>query len=311
MKDVLENGGLADHLGQAMLEGAQRAIEVRDLSFRYRDSHGPAVRSMSFTVGRGEIFGFLGPSGAGKSTTQKVLIGLLKGYAGDVSVLGRDLGSWGEDYYERIGVSFELPNHYQKLTALENLQFFRSLYSEETEDPRKLLEMVGLEGDAGTRVSRFSKGMQMRLTFVRAIMHGPDLIFLDEPTSGLDPVNARKVRDIVLRLKEEGRTVFLTTHDMGVADGLCDRVAFVVDGRIALIDSPRNLKLRQGERKVRVEYRDGTEHGRPARREFPLDGLGDEKGFLSLLREAEIDTIHTEEATLEDVFIRATGRSLS
>ena len=293
------------------LDGGRKAIEVRDLTFSYHGSDGPAVRGMSFSVGRGEVFGFLGPSGAGKSTTQKLLIGLLGGHAGGISVLGRDLGSWGQDYYERIGVSFELPNHYQKLTALENLEFFRSLYSKKTEDPMKLLEMVGLEGDAGTRVGRFSKGMQMRLTFARAIMHRPDLIFLDEPTAGLDPVNARNVKDIVLQLKEEGSTVFLTTHDMTVADGLCVRVAFVVDGRIALIDSPRELKLQQGERKIRVEYRNGTDEKRLARREFSLDGLGYDKGFLTLLREADIETIHTEEATLEDVFVRATGRSLS
>jgi fluoroquinolone transport system ATP-binding protein len=311
MREVLEKRDTDGRLGRAALDGGRKAIEVRDLTFSYRGADGPAVKEMSFSVGRGEVFGFLGPSGAGKSTTQKLLIRLLKGHAGSVSVLGRDLDAWGADYYERIGVSFELPNHYQKLTALENLEFFRSLYSKETEDPMKLLEMVGLDGDAGTQVSRFSKGMQMRLTFVRAIMHRPDLLFLDEPTSGLDPVNARKVKNIVLQLKERGCTVFLTTHDMTVADGLCDRVAFVVDGRIALIDSPRQLKLRQGERKVRVECRNGKAGGEPVRREFPLNGLGDDKGFLALLRGAEIDTIHTAEATLEDVFIKATGRSLS
>ena len=116
--------------------------------------------------------------------------------------------------------------------------------------------------------------MQMRLTFVRALLHRPELIFLDEPTAGLDPTNARKLKDIVLGLKEEGRTIFLTTHDMTVADQLCDRVAFIVDGEIAAIDSPRELKIRQGERKVRVEYR---ENGHLARREFSLDGLAGDK----------------------------------
>jgi fluoroquinolone transport system ATP-binding protein len=282
-------------------------IRVRDMTFTYTAGDTPAVRGLSFSVGRGEIFGFLGPSGAGKSTTQKVLIGLLKGYEGEIEVMGRDLGSWGADYYERVGVSFELPNHYQKLTALENLDFFRSLYRKATEDPRELLDKVGLGGDADTRVSRFSKGMQMRLTFARALLHRPELIFLDEPTAGLDPVNARKLRDIILGRKSEGRTIFLTTHDMTVADQLCDRVAFIVDGRIALIDSPRELKIRQGERKVRVEYRKngGTETG-----EFSLDGLGSDEGFLRLLRRKQIETIHTEEATLEDVFIQVTGRSL-
>ncbi len=282
-------------------------IGVKDMTFTYPGGDVPAVRSMSFAVKWGEIFGFLGPSGAGKSTTQKILIRLLRGYEGDAEVIGKDLRSWGSDYYERIGVSFELPNHYQKLTALENLNFFRSLYSKGTEDPRELLEMVGLADDANIRVSQYSKGMQMRLTFARALLNRPELLFLDEPTAGLDPVNARRIKDIVLDLKREGRTIFLTTHDMTVADQLCDRVAFIVDGRIALIDSPRELKIRQGERKVRVEYR---EDGHLTRREFPLDGLGDDESFLELLRGGRVETIHTEEATLEDVFIRTTGRRL-
>jgi fluoroquinolone transport system ATP-binding protein len=150
--------------------------------------------------------------------------------------------------------------------------------------------------------------MQMRLTFVRALLHRPELIFLDEPTAGLDPTNARKLKDIILGLKEEGRTIFLTTHDMTVADQLCDRVAFIVDGEIAAIDSPRELKLRQGERKVRVEYR---EHGHLARREFYLDGLAEDEQFLALLRGRHVETIHTEEATLEDVFVATTGRTLT
>ncbi len=282
-------------------------INVNELTFAYSSRDKMAVEGVTFSVERGEIFGFLGPSGAGKSTTQKILIKLLKGYEGDITVMGKNLRAWRADYYERIGVSFELPNHYQKLTALENLNFFRSLYSKETEDPRKMLEMVGLAEDADTRVSQFSKGMQMRLTFIRALLHRPELIFLDEPTAGLDPTNARKIKDIVLGLKYEGRTVFLTTHDMTVADQLCDRVAFIVDGQIALIDSPRKLKIKQGERKVRVEYR---QDGHTERREFSLDGLGSDEEFLTLLRKEKIETIHTEEATLEDVFIRTTGRRL-
>ena len=255
----------------------------------------------------GEIFGFLGPSGAGKSTTQKILIGLLRGYGGEVRVLGKRLEDWGTDYYERVGVSFELPNHYQKLTALENLSFFRSLYSVPSEDPRGLLAMVGLENDADTRVSKFSKGMQMRLTFVRALLHRPALIFLDEPMSGLDPTNARKIQEIILKLKDEGRTVFLTTHDMAVAERLCDRVAFIVDGGIAATDSPRQLKLQRGERRVRVEYGDGE---CTSKQEFSLDGLGNNERFLALLRGRKIETIHTGEATLEDIFVETTGKAL-
>ena len=283
-------------------------ISVQNMTFTYSGAGQPAADGISFEVEPGEIFGFLGPSGAGKSTTQKILIGLLKGYKGRIEVLGKDLGAWGPDYYEKIGVSFELPNHYQKLTALENLDFFRSLYAGETEDPIELLEMVKLADDADTRVSRFSKGMQMRLTFARALLNRPELVFLDEPTSGLDPVNARRVKEAVLDLKREGRTVFLTTHNMTVADQLCDRVAFIVDGRVSLVAPPRELKVRHGERRVRVEYRDG---GSIRHDEFPLDRLGDDERFLTLLRGEQIETIHTAEATLEDVFVETTGKTLA
>jgi fluoroquinolone transport system ATP-binding protein len=282
-------------------------LEVHNLHFTYAGSAAPAVRGVDFTVAEGEIFGFLGPSGAGKSTTQKILIKLLTEFAGEITVFGRDLRHWGSDYYEHVGVSFELPNHYQKLTALENLNLFRALYQTPTEEPRKLLAMVGLEGDANTRVAHFSKGMQMRLNFVRALLHRPSLIFLDEPTSGLDPVNARTVKELILAHQRAGATVFLTTHDMQVADELCDRVAFIVDGSIALIDSPRTLKLRYGRQTVQVEYRldDHT-----AQQSFPLTGLGCNEQFLTVIRDFPVETIHTQEATLEDIFIEVTGRSL-
>lgn len=282
-------------------------LDVRNLSFTYPGRTTPAVNDISFDVEPGEIFGFLGPSGAGKSTTQRILIGMLKGYQGDVRVLGRNLKDWGANYYEHIGVSFELPKHYQKLTALENLNFFRSLYSGATEDPYTLLELVGLAEDANVRVAQFSKGMQMRLNVARALLNRPELLFLDEPTSGMDPANARRIKDLIREQKAAGRTVFLTTHNMTVADELCDRVAFIVDGRIAAIDAPRSLKLRQGTRQVRVEY---CVNGHTGHAEFALDGLGQNEAFLALLRHNRIETIHTQEATLEDVFLQVTGRSL-
>jgi len=292
-----------------MNNGLNKVIEVSDLVYTYPTATEPAVRSIDFSIEKGEVFGFLGPSGAGKSTTQKVLIKLLRDYKGEIRVFGKDLKAWDNSYYERVGVAFELPNHYQKLTALENLELFRSLYSGETQDPLSLLEMVGLKDDANMRVGQFSKGMQMRLNFVRALLHKPELLFLDEPTTGLDPVNARKIKQIIRQLQQEGHTIFLTTHDMNVADELCDRVAFMVDGQIELIDSPRNLKLQHGRRLVRVEYHQNG-HGAQFT-EFPLEGLGDNVSFMQVLKENQIETIHTQEATLEDIFIQSTGRSLT
>jgi fluoroquinolone transport system ATP-binding protein len=283
-------------------------VEVKDLRFTYHQTNTPALRSLSFSVEPGEIFGFLGPSGAGKSTTQKILIGLLKDYEGTVSIFGKNLARWDSQYYEYIGVSFELPNHYLKLTALENLRYFSALYSRPTQSPRALLATVGLGGDGALLVSQYSKGMKGRLSVARSLLHNPELLFWDEPTAGLDPVNARRIKDLARAQKHAGRTIFLTTHDMSVADDLCDRVAFIVDGEIKLIDTPRELKLRYGQPHVRLEYR---LDGHLERRDFPLNGLGHNASFLELLRSDGVQTIHTQEATLEDIFIRVTGRGLT
>jgi fluoroquinolone transport system ATP-binding protein len=283
-------------------------IDVRELHFTYAHSDKVAVRGLAFAVERGEIFGFLGPSGAGKSTTQKVLIGLLEGYSGSVRVRGREVAAWTADDYERIGVSFEAPNHFLKLTGLENLRYFAALYHEPTRVPAALLESVGLQSDGNRRVGEYSKGMKCRLSIARCLVNKPELIFLDEPTGGLDPVNMQRVKDIIRAERDGGATVFLTTHDMAAADELCDRVAFIVDGRIACIDSPRALKLTHGERAVRIEYRSGD---RTVHADFPLDGLADNAAFQQVLRECDVQTIHTREATLADVFIRVTGRALT
>ncbi|MCO6477978.1 MAG: ABC transporter ATP-binding protein [Phaeodactylibacter sp.] len=281
-------------------------ISVTNLSYTYPQSSGPAVDDISFEVPKGEVFGFLGPSGAGKSTTQKILIRLLQGFRGDVRVMGKPLEAWGKSFYNHIGVGFELPNHFGKLTALENLRFFGSFYDRPVRGPLELLRLVGLEEDAGKRAGDFSKGMKMRLNFVRAIMHSPELLFFDEPTSGLDPVNARRIKDLIIEQRDAGRTIFLTTHVMHDAEELCDRIAFIVNGKIALIDAPKALKLKYGRRLVRVEYLNGTVR----EEEFPLDGIGNNEGFLRILREEEVQTIHTEEASLDDIFIKVTGMRL-
>lgn len=282
-------------------------ISVKGLTFTYPGNSSPTIKGIDFAVSQGEIFGFLGPSGAGKSTTQKLLIGMLRNYAGSATVGGREIRSISPSFYHDVGVVFEFPNLYTRFTALENLRFFAALYGGARRDPMELLRAVDLEGDADTRVANFSKGMKMRLNFCRGLLNAPKLLFLDEPTSGLDPINARKIKDIVLRLHEEGTTIFLTTHNMHDADDLCDRVAFMIDGTLPCIDSPRALKIAHGKRVVRVEYRpDGTLQSQ----EFPLEGIGENAGFVELLQTQPIETIHTQEASLEQIFIDVTGRSL-
>ena len=283
-------------------------IRVANLSFTYAGGQKTAVRQLNFDVAQGEVFGFLGPSGAGKSTTQKILNGLLRGFAGEVTVLERPLPSWGPDYYEHIGVSFELPNHYLKLTAVENLTYYSALYQAKTHPPHDLLALVGLENDGDLPVSQYSKGMKNRLSVARALLHSPDLLFLDEPTAGLDPVNARRIKNIIRQQQAAGKTIFLTTHDMNVAGELCDRVAFIVDGEIKLIDAPEKLRLQYGRPQVEVAYR---QNGQVAQALFEMAGLAGNGRFQQLLQDESIQTMHTQEATLEDIFIEVTGRGLA
>ncbi len=167
-------------------------------------------------------------------------------------VMGRPLKTWGSDYFERVGVCFELPSNYRKLTAIENLRFFSSFFRTPTLAPEEVLEWVGLRADAEKRVEQFSKGMQIRLNLARSLINRPSLLFLDEPTSGLDPGNARIVRDLIRRERERGATVFLTTHDMQVANELCDNVGFLVNGRLARVGSPSALRLEHSNRLVEV-----------------------------------------------------------
>jgi fluoroquinolone transport system ATP-binding protein len=291
-------------------KGTGEMISVENLTYTYPDAKRPTLHGLDFTVAEREIFGFLGPSGAGKSTTQKILMGLLKNYGGGVEVLDRNLNQWGQEYYEQIGVSFELPNHYLKLTARENLAYFRSLYQGETLEPAEVLGWVGLQEEADKPVAAYSKGMKIRLNLARSLLHKPKLLFLDEPTAGLDPVNARKIKQLILELRSRGATIFITTHDMLVADELCDRVAFITNGAIRLIDAPTVLKRRFGKRTVQVEY--VSDEQASQRQEFPLDGLGDDAAFLQLLRSGQrIEAIHTQETTLENIFIAVTGEELT
>ena len=282
-------------------------LKVQNLEFTYPKSKKKAVNGVSFEIKKGEIFGFLGPNGAGKTTTQKVIIGLLRDYGGNVEILGKNLKSWKTDLYNRIGVGFELPNHYQKLTALENLELFASFYHRRTIPPMQLLKMVELEEDANQRVGTFSKGMKSKLNFARSLLNDPEVLFLDEPTTGLDPVNSRLIKNIIKQQRKEGKAVFLTTHNMTDADELCDRVGFIVEGKLTLIESPKELKIKHGKKIVKVEYLKNDEL---VSQEFDLEKLADNKSFLNLLRTGTVQTIHTEEATLEDIFIKATGRQL-
>lgn len=282
-------------------------VSVKGLCHSYKRDETYAVRDVSFDIAKGEVFGFLGPSGAGKSTTQGVLTGLLQLQKGEVTVAGHDMRKPDRAMFNRIGVSFEQSNVYDRLTGLENLEFYRKLFDVPTMDPRELLKLAGLDQVADKRAGEYSKGMKHRLTFVRSMLNRPELWFLDEPTTGLDPAIANEIKDIIKERKGEGVTIFLTTHNMYIADELCDRVAFIIDGQIRLVDSPRALKLRYGEKLVQVDYRaDGQ--ARSERLSFVEEG--DRRRIKELIDAGGIEMMHTKEATLEEIFIKVTGRGL-
>ena len=278
-------------------------ITVRELRFRYPRAEKETLRGLSLEIGEGEILGLLGPSGVGKSTFVKALIGILPGWQGEISFGGTPLKELGRSLYEELGVAFEFPAFYSKLTARENLRFFSTLYREETEPVEELLAQVGLAEEGEKRLSEYSKGMKTRLNLCRALLPRPRFLVLDEPTSGLDPSNAALVKELILRKKEEGVTILLTTHNMHVADELCDRVALMSEGSFQALDTPLSLKRRFRSSAVVVEF-DGTEE------RYDLEGLATNPSFLRALGRQDFRRLRTEEASLEAVFLKLTGRGL-
>jgi len=283
-------------------------IKVEGLYHSYLKNDNFAVRDVNFEVAEGEIFGFLGPSGAGKSTTQGILTGLLQLQKGNVSVAGYDIKNISRKMFNKIGMSFEQSNVYSKMTAKENLSFYSKLFDVETRDPIELIELVGLKGKENIRTGEFSKGMKHRLTFARSMINNPSMWFLDEPTTGLDPAITATIKDIIKEQNNKGVTVFLTTHNMFIADELCNRVGFIVDGVIKLIDSPKKLKLQYGEKLVEVEY---AQNGNIKKESFSTIMQEDKDLLNQIIADKEILTMHTKEATLEEIFIKVTGRGLA
>ena len=282
-------------------------IQVRDLVHRYPRASVNAVNEISCSISEGEIFGFLGPNGAGKSTVQNILSRLLPIQSGDVMIDGVPLRAVKQSYYEEIGVSFELPNLYEKLTGYENLAFFGKLFRKKTIDPDSLLRMVGLENARNKKAKDYSKGMKHRLVFARSLINRPKILFLDEPTSGLDPSTAQEIKNIIRDQRDQGTTIFLTTHNMFTAEELCDQVAFLYEGAIVAMDTPKNLKLQYGTQSVQIEYR---EEDQTQRAIFFMDRPEEKQRLAELVAQYPVITLHSQEATLEQIFIKLTGKEL-
>ena len=281
------------------------AIQVEDVRFSYGSLE--ALRGISFEVAPGEVLGFLGPNGAGKSTTIKILTGQLAPKGGRARVLGIDVAADDPVLQAQIGVCFEEKNLYDAMSGRENLRFFARLFGIRDLDADALLRKVGL-GDRGRDpVGKYSKGMRQRLMMARALVNAPRVLFLDEPTDGLDPVSSRAIRALIREEAERGAAVLLTTHDMFEADELSDRVAFINEGRIHAIDTPENLKLAHGRRAVKVRARGP---GGVEEQSVPLDAADAGERLKAAVGHPGLMTIHTEEATLESIFIEMTGRGL-
>lgn len=283
-------------------------IDVKNLTFSYK-SNKQTLHGLDFSVSDGEIFGFLGPNGSGKSTTQKILTGILQGYGGEVSIFGKQPLQEEKEFKSNIGVLFELPYLYTNLSAIDNLNYFASFYPKDRiRDVNELLYMLEFKADYLKKpVSSYSKGMRQRVSMARALLNNPKLLFLDEPTSGLDPAGAVLFRKIIEEEREKGTTIFLTTHNMLDADLLCDRVVFISDGEIKALDSPGRLKEKNSSKMVEINY---IYQGKRNITELEISRLT-ELSEPDLFLYDEIVSIHSKEPTLEDVFIKYTGKGLN
>ena len=268
------------------------AVRVNNLSKHFKNT--AALDGCSFEIKKGEIFGYLGPSGAGKTTTIKLLSGQLKCNGGQIEIFGKS--PFDSEVIARIGIMSDNSGLYEKMTVFENLKLFTDIYQISKDSIEEVLTGVGLADAAGKKVEKLSKGMRQRLIFARTIIHHPDMLFLDEPTANLDPATAEEVRSLILKMKETGTTVFLTTHNMEEADEMCDRVAFLNCGKVIESGRPQDLKLKYAKRQVRIL----------TDREEVLLPLSREAIGSYLTGAGEIRMIHSVEPSLKEVFLTLT-----
>ena len=228
------------------------SIKVENLTKKFDDF--TAVDSVSFSVNQGEIFGFLGPNGAGKTTTIRMLTGMIAPSSGQAEVASLPIDTNVEELHEKIGLLTELPGFYERLSAFRNLQYFAGFYSD-IDIPKQIekhLKAIGLWERRNDKVKAFSKGMKQRLAIARALLHEPKVVFLDEPTSGLDPESSQDVRKMIKGFRDEGRTIFLSTHNLSEAEILCDHIA-VIDTQIVALNTPESLRNQVFRREVTIE----------------------------------------------------------
>lgn len=280
----------------------QEMITLSHISKKYQTE--PALRDISFRVGKGEILGFLGPSGAGKTTTIKILTGQLRQTSGDAYILGRNTKEIDSTIYEQIGIVTDNSGIYENMTVYDNLKYFARILNVNQGRIEELLKRAGLWEHRKKQVGKLSKGQRQRLVLMRSVLHQPKILFLDEPTSGLDPSTAQEIHRLLKEQRDKGMAIFLTTHNMEEAAKLCDRVALLNDGNIVEIGSPREICLKYNTKK---HYRILLKN----QEEFVLEHSGENiKKIAAYMSDGELEIIHSCEPTLEDVFLAVTGREL-
>jgi len=306
------------------------AIRCKDLHKRYKSRTGTvdAVNGLDLEVRTGECFGLLGPNGAGKTTTIEILEGLLEATSGEVEVLGQHWGRNEELLRQRIGITLQETRLGEKLTVRETVRLFRSFYASGA-DPDEVLTQVGLTEKAGAYVGKLSGGQKQRLAVACALVGDPELLFLDEPTTGLDPQSRRQLWDILYAFRERGRTILITTHYMDEAERLCDRVAIVDHGKVIALDTPAALIAQiGGEHRIEFALSDGTTLDDALLADLPATASVDRQNDLYTLgvtaphltlpallerfnaRGITLSQLTTRHASLEDVFVKLTGRRL-
>ena len=262
------------------------------------------LKDVSFSVNEGEIFGFLGPSGAGKTTIINILTGQLRKDKGESSVLGENSERLTNGIHEKIGMVLENSGLYSRLSCYDNLALFTEIFHLPKSKIREVLKKVNLEDAIKKPVSKLSKGMTQRLVLARAIIHNPSLLFLDEPTSGLDPNTVQEIHKLIFELRENGTTIFLTTHNMEEATKLCDRVTLLNEGEIVESDHPDALCRKYNtEKSINVLLKGGQSIS------LPCDKRSS-KVISEYLDNNMVESIHSSEPNLETVFIKLTGRNL-
>ncbi|WP_320940286.1 ABC transporter ATP-binding protein [Lysinibacillus capsici] len=277
-------------------------IEVQNLKKTFNNE--TALQDVSFTIKKGEIFGFLGPSGSGKTTTIKILTAQTDKSAGKVLLFGQPASIMKQSQNrKRFGILTDNSGLYTRLSIEENLLLYSNLYQLSHSAVKEALEFVNLYAERKKKISQLSKGMIQRVTLARAIMHKPELLFLDEPTSALDPVNTQHIYNGLRRLNDLGTTIFLTTHDMSEAEILCDRVAFLHRGKIRAIGAPKDLKKEFGTDSITVELKNGMQ-------EIIQNGAQDAEKLYQWMHSNEVTRIYTNEPTLGDIFMQITGSDL-